>query len=131
MTTERIRWDAGQFGNLVGYAGTVESWVFQVWHINDDEDSHWSLISSLPDAQNRNAADPDDPEKLKAEAERWLTEFACSLGASFPPGPVVSRCECGGLASHVHGCRWRQGYGSLIESVTDEAASTAAPTRGD
>ncbi len=68
--TDRIRWEAGQFGNLVGYAGTVESWVFQVWHISDDEDSHWSLISSLPDAQNWNAADPDDPEPLKAEAER-------------------------------------------------------------
>ena len=82
--TDRIRWEAGQFGNLVGYAGTVESWVFQVWHISDDEDSHWSLISSLPDAQNWNAADPDDPEPLKAEAERWLERFVSSLGAVFP-----------------------------------------------
>ena len=93
--TDRIRWEAGQFGNLVGYAGTVESWVFQVWHISDDEDSHWSLISSLPDAQNWNAADPDDPEPLKAEAERWLTEFVSSLGAVFPDPelPECARCE--------------------------------------
>jgi hypothetical protein len=82
--TSRIRWETGQFGNLVGYAGTVESWAFQVWHISDDEDSHWSLISSLPDVANWNATDPDDPEALKAEAERWLERFVSSLGAIFP-----------------------------------------------
>ena len=144
MTETRIRWEAGQFGNLVGYAGTVESWVFQVWHISDDEDSHWSLISSLPDAQNWNAADPDDPEPLKAEAERWLTEFVSSLGAVFPAEPdestefqlseardVLARWDAGQdgcpecsrekvLADHVR---------ALLAIVDREAASTAGEGR--
>jgi hypothetical protein len=88
--TNRIRWETGQFGNLVGYAGTVESWAFQVWHISDDEDSHWSLISSLPDVANWNATDPDSPEPLKAEAESWLERFVASRGAVFPPEPDES-----------------------------------------
>ncbi len=28
--------------------------------------------------------------------------------------PVISRCECGGLARHQAGCSWRTGYGSHV-----------------
>ena len=133
MTTERIRWERNDDGSSVtaaheGYAGTISEPLFFIFE-PDDRDPWWILTSSLPGLPGAGRAERRahgaDTDKLRAEAERWLAEFAVSLGASFPSGPVVSRCECGGLASHVHGCRWRQGYGSLIETVTDGPAKEA------
>lgn len=36
---------------------------------------------------------------------------------------VMSRCECGGLAHHQAGCRWRQGYGSVVITQSGETAT--------
>lgn len=105
-TIIRIRWETGQWDNLVGYVGTVEPWTFQIWHIRDD--GHWSLISSLPGMQNKDSYSyGDDPDALKAKAERWLEEFVSSLGAIFPepPTPDPDCEECGfGLPRHDKDC---------------------------
>ena len=132
--TERIRWEPNDDGSRVtaayeGYIGTIGEPLFFIFE-PDARDPWWIMTSSLPGLPGAGQAERrehgDDTDKLRAEAERWLMEFAASLGAVFPPGPVVSRCECGGVASHRHGCRWRQGYGSIIEAVTDEPAKGAA-----
>lgn len=129
--TDRIRWKPTRYGGVTGHIGTLEPWLFQVFQSNCDHGDvvlgEWELTSQLPAPRARQHGHSHDPDTLKAEAERWLAEFVSSLGAIFPPGPVVSRCECGGVASHQHGCRWRQGYGSLIESVTDEPTPASAP----
>ena len=112
----RIRWEPLLGGNFDGYVGTRAEPVFRLFLATPGTPMPWALRSARL-AGYSTGTHPDD---LKTEAERWLEEFVSSLGASFPAGPVVSRCECGGLASHRHGCRWRQGYGSLIESVLEE-----------
>lgn len=35
--------------------------------------------------------------------------------------PLISKCECGGLARHKTRCYWRQGFGSVIVSGDDHA----------
>jgi hypothetical protein len=123
--TGRIRWEQpvlSLFGYIAGETG-VRTFKVQCPEPGDI-DGPWVLTSMLP-GQYEWRLSGDEPEPLRRAAEGWVAEFVSSLGAVFPAGPVVSRCECGGLASHRHGCRWRQGYGSLIEAVTDEPATEA------
>ena len=77
-TTARIRWETGQWDNLVGYVGTIKPWAFQIWHIDD----RWNLITSFPEHQPGIGV-ADDPDALKDRAERWLAGFVASLGAVF------------------------------------------------
>ena len=44
----------------------------------------WRLTAELPGLGRKNA-DSDNPDDLKAAAERWLEEFVSSLDASFEP----------------------------------------------
>jgi len=144
VSETRIRWHAPAESTVVaefGYVGTLRHpSLFQILkpvtrELSPSRFDEWSLVATFPGAQREAlyASSRDKAEavaELRTEAERWLERFVASLGASFPPGPVVSRCECGGLASHQHDCRWRQGYGSLIESVA-ETAVTAAEGKTD
>lgn len=79
--TGRIRWEKGQWGNLVGYVGTLEPWAFQIWL--PDDTRQWTLITALP-TQHASIGHSADQDEMKAEAERWLEEFVTSLGAIFP-----------------------------------------------
>ncbi len=83
--SNRIRWGPNSRGGFLGHVGTAEPWAFQIWKPGD-ETLEWRLISALF-GQHGRRFDNDDSDTLKAEAERWLEEFACSLGAVFPePG---------------------------------------------
>jgi hypothetical protein len=114
----RIRWAEDPVLHVwSGHVGTLAAQLFAI-AAPLLETQGYLLMSRLP-GMDFSCSRPA-LEEAQAEAERWLEEFVSSLGASFPAGPVISRCECGGLASHRHGCRWRQGYGSLIESVLEE-----------
>ena len=92
MTTERIRWERNDDGSSVtaaheGYAGTISEPLFFIFE-PDDRDPWWILTSSLPGLPGAGRAERRahgaDTDKLRAEAERWLAEFAGSLGAVFP-----------------------------------------------
>jgi hypothetical protein len=83
--TERIRWEPTKYGGWTGHVGTLEPWLFQIWHAND-EGGPWRLDSALLGQFGRHL-DNGKPDILKTEAEGWLTEFIASLDASFEPVP--------------------------------------------
>ncbi len=99
--TTRIRWHHvdGTVVEWFGYVGTVtETALFQILHpvakpteaIMGSRFDEWALCTTFPgeSAKARYAGDRDGTKavtELKAEAERWLEEFAASLGAIFPP----------------------------------------------
>lgn len=104
--SNRIRWEPTEYGGFGGYVGTLAPWVFQIYVPSVRDDRGWILQAQLPGALGKYVTSPDDPEALKAEAERWLEEFAVSLGAVFPAehteGPhrmigrrLVRTCSCG------------------------------------
>jgi hypothetical protein len=80
--TPRIRWERTGYG-WNGSVGLVEGWPFQIWGAVNSTGA-WRLKSDLAGQQKRSLF-RDDPDELKAEAERWLEEFIASLGASFSP----------------------------------------------
>jgi hypothetical protein len=84
MTAARIRWEQSEYGgSLLGYAGTFDGWLFQIFKASDDiDDGTQALMATLPGALGdyRYKIDLDE---LKAEAERWLEEFTASIGAVF------------------------------------------------
>lgn len=86
--TNRIRWQETRPGTSLGYVGTLEPWAFQVWQSREDYDDvvlgEWVLSIQLPGALRERLPHGNDPEALKAEAERWLERFVSSLGAVFP-----------------------------------------------
>ena len=96
-TTTRIRWTAvnGTVMSWAGYVGTLKAPPFQILHpVACDAGRHrfdeWVLCCTFlgEDGVPRyGGADPGAPGRLKAEAERWLAEFAASLGAVFPGEP--------------------------------------------
>ena len=110
--TGRIRWKQGDdrtFAVSHGYVGTIETQQFILYepdkHAGGSRAAEWLLTSRLAgEDRMRYGGDPDD---LKATAERWLSEFISSLGASFPDEPYVDPdCEeCGfGLPRHDKDC---------------------------
>lgn len=111
--TKRIRWEDNGYGGQCGYVGTLKPWAFQIWR-PDPESEHGRLDSVLPGQFARCAW--SDGTDLKAEAERWLEQFASSLGAVFPEDEQPEFCHCT-LA--------------VTCPVCTEAAPTAAPTRED
>jgi hypothetical protein len=83
--TDRIRWEPnGEGGAFFGYVGTLGK-VFEICYAGAGA-GNWRLTSGLS-GQLRWEVFRDDPDALKAEAERWLEQFAASLGAVFPPDP--------------------------------------------
>ena len=89
--TDRIRWEPREAGRFIGFAGSMNVWVFQIQEV-DPLDSSWlqgplGLTSELRGQQTwrLNGSDPDE---LKATAGRWLSEFVSSLGATFPGEPA-------------------------------------------
>jgi len=97
MTETRIRWQDdhdSETGAAVGYVGAVASYVFKIWPPEDDDAEEWMLATALPGMAFKRADDAD-PEKLKAEAERWLEEFVASLGAIFPDQFCLTACQQG------------------------------------
>jgi hypothetical protein len=75
----RIRW-TDEPRTSTGYVGEIEPHVFQIWGSSDG--MRWMLLSSLPGTVSKQFEGTDLAE-LKAEAERWLEQFAASLGAVF------------------------------------------------
>jgi hypothetical protein len=80
--SNRIRWEPIEHGGWTGHVGTFADWLFQIWDAAS-VGGVWQLDSTLPGDWRRIAASAD-PDELKAEAERWLSEFVVSLGAVFP-----------------------------------------------
>ena len=114
----RIRWEPLSTGAELGYV-TPGVWLFEIGKPGDDADDPTLMLKSRLPGQGGEYRYSDNPDELKAEAERRLAAFTVSIGATFLDDlPVVSRCECGGLAKHQEGCRWRQGYGSRVISGT-------------
>jgi hypothetical protein len=81
--TARIRWsdDLADARHFIGHVGTVAEPAFKLYGPIDGSD-RWLLSIRL-----RSAVEfvyRDDPDELKADAERLLSEFVSSLGAVFP-----------------------------------------------
>ena len=85
MTTDRIRWEPTKNGGFEGYVGTLEPSAFTIWKYRSDV-AWWTLTGNL--GAMRECPHGDDPEALKAEAERWLERFVSSLGAVFPEDEI-------------------------------------------
>lgn len=87
----RIRWEKHETGSAVmaytGYVGAAGLGVFAIFEPEVANDDH-VLTAALPGMGNKRSY--GTPDELKAEAERWLTEFAGSLGALFPELRTVS-----------------------------------------
>ena len=81
-TTARIRWEPTKYGGWTGHVGSLESWAFQIFKTGLGYVG-WSLTAQLPGSLGE-GCQSDDPDELKAKAERWLEEFVVSLGAIFP-----------------------------------------------
>lgn len=92
MTTPaRIRWSAGAEKWVTawfGSVGTVDPHLFSIIRPMAPDDE-WALTCGLPGFAGK-ASYGDGPDTLKTEAERWLAQFAASLGASFPAAPEVA-----------------------------------------
>jgi hypothetical protein len=87
-TTSRIRWEPTKYGGWTGHVGTLEPWLFQIHKPGPPCPAAWELTTALPGGLGRYAF-RDDPEWLKAEAERWLAGFVSSLGAVFPEAAAL------------------------------------------
>jgi hypothetical protein len=92
--TGRIRWEdiTSSIDAIAsrGYVGKLERRSFIIYR-PELSDGQYRLLCLIGDRGGESLY-RDDPEPLKAEAERWLEEFASSLGASFPEGECP---ECG------------------------------------
>jgi hypothetical protein len=80
--TPRIRWQETQPGILDGYAGTLQARLFGMWQ-PPQFGGLWVLTSELPGMGDERRTGTD-PEGLKPEAEKLLSQFTSSLGALFP-----------------------------------------------
>lgn len=97
--SNRIRWEPAPSYSLaafVGRTGSNDADVFKIF-TPDMGEPDWILNSALPGWDNCRGHG-NDPDALKAEAERWLEEFVSSLGAVFeddiwPPLTPVANPE--------------------------------------
>ena len=80
MSANLIRWERANDVAELGFAGSHEPWLFQIW--TGGERQRWQLITAttLGVDERPESADPDE---LKQQAETWLQEFASSFGAVF------------------------------------------------
>ena len=133
--SNRIRWEPTEYGGFAGYVGTLVPWAFQIYVPSVRDDRGWILQAQLPGALGKYVTSPDDPDELKAEAERWLEEFISSLGASFKPEAAVRQAgrqsECpieAVFPDRRIPCTYRRGHGgphSFITGADQEAAKAA------
>lgn len=93
--TARIRWEDNERrwddnGTILGYVGTRSEWLFAICEANDDaDDEELVLTVAFPGTHQAGSIGTGvSPVDLKAEAERWLTGFVTSLGATFPAEAV-------------------------------------------
>jgi hypothetical protein len=85
----RIRWhEETDPPGFTGHVGTVGEFLFRVYAPTESGGEHM-LLAYMPGYSAR--ASYGTEAEVKAEAERWLTEFASSLGAIFPPAREYSR----------------------------------------
>ncbi len=105
---KRIRWHHidGTVVEWFGYAGTVTTPLFQILHPvakpaegpaarRYDE---WVLCTTFPGSTEQvryGGRDDGAQDRLKAHAERWLEEFAASLGARFPEADEMAAVQAG------------------------------------
>lgn len=116
--TGRIRWEDEPEGYAVtsdGFIGPI-GWrwrAFKIWNPDTRVDPRPFLTSDLPgwDRSQHHGT----PNELKAEAERWLSEFVASLGAVFPDEPA------GGLLAHAGPIRSALLNSAAAEGVGDSS----------
>lgn len=124
--SERIRWEdnASPIDAIAsrGYAGKLEPRSFIIYK-PEDRGGQYRLLCLVGERKSLYA---DDPDELKATAERWLSEFISSLGAVFPDFTSVTRFETidhtRGLASiSLDSTRAVVAYGTSVKlSVQDD-----------
>jgi len=133
MSETHIRWTAidGTVVSWFGYVGTVKAPPFQILHpVAREAGRHrfdeWALCCTFLGEEGEpryGGTDPEAPDRLKAEAERWLAEFVASLGAVFGDAVAAdSGCgECGfGLPRHRRKCsHYREPIPPHPEEETD------------
>jgi len=128
--TKRIRWEDDGAGGFEGYAGTLKPHAFTLWQSPCDGGDYvigdWVLVSTLPIPASSSigytySTSGKDSDALKAEAERWLEEFARSLGAVFPEAVLA-------LADH-----WKQfaARGDAQDECADMLRETIAAALGE
>lgn len=101
-TTARIRWKSEpevSSAACAGYAGTFSRDLFRIY-APDESDDRWILASLLPGSDHRSAYG-ESAEELKPIAERLLSEFVSSLGATFPEEYAGRSENEGGTAVQV------------------------------
>lgn len=81
-----IRWEENGYGGYLGYAGTLDTWLFQIeraqWR---DREDTWILRGELPGHCARGPlAERPEPDPLKADAAELLGKWAAAVGAVFP-----------------------------------------------
>jgi len=111
--TDPIRWEPNGFGGYLGYAGTLDVWLFQIYRAAPE--SPFVLLGTLP-GHSGALAQRTDAGLLKAKAGELLRAWAASIGAVFP-GPVIPLTADGTT---------RAGY---IEGAAAERARCAALAR--
>ena len=84
MTADLIRWEDNGYGGFLGYVGTVESWLYQIWKPERSGDEWMLQPSSGAHFGYGKVSYGDSPDELKPQAEELLREFVSSLGAMFP-----------------------------------------------
>jgi hypothetical protein len=127
--TERIRWEHVNGGTVVewfGYVGTATTTaLFQILHpvakpadaVMGSRFDEWALCTTFPGFTEQvryggrirlGGTGGNAPDRLKAEAERWLEELISSLGAIFPdPAEPDYRCpDCGRGDCTGEDCYW-------------------------
>ena len=110
--TARIRWEETPVGFINGYVGTLDPQAFEIWK-PPQASGEWVLTAELPGTESVRFYG-DDPEELKPEAERLLSRFVTSLGASFP--------ESGHSSAHT----LTVNLSGTDEAVTDSTALMSA-----
>jgi hypothetical protein len=82
--TERIRWQDEPEDSIAAMTGSVGAFGTALFKIYppDAADDVWILTTTLP-GWNYLKHYGDSADALKPMAERWLTQFAASLGATF------------------------------------------------
>lgn len=90
MDTKRIRWEAGAEAGITAWFGIVGTapHLYSILRPVTPGDE-WVLTCHLPGHVSK-VGYADDPDDLKAKAERWLEEFVSSLGAIFLPEPAAT-----------------------------------------
>lgn len=94
--TDHIRWASEPeitSAAYSGYAGTFDVNLFRIY-APDESDDRWILASLLPGSEHRSGYGLS-AEELYPVAERLLSEFVSSLGASFaePPSDAIVRWQ--------------------------------------